>query len=99
MEKQIFEVQTWRQVRELGRSGRVRNPGHWHQVSAVAHVAIRRAGGGGHEGGLPAACEEDASETSQDGPLEVMGSQAQVWNDIVLRDSRRFCRTSGLPPT
>ena len=31
-------------------------------------------GGGGHERGLPAGREKDASEASQDGPLEAMGS-------------------------
>ena len=30
-----------------------------------------------HESGLPG-CEEDAFETSQDGPLEEMGSKARV---------------------
>ena len=36
------------------------------------------AGGGGHESGLPAGREEDASETRQDGLLEEMGSHARM---------------------
>ena len=46
--------------------------GSWHSMATVAHVAVCRAGGGGHESGLAARCEEYASETSQDGPLEEM---------------------------
>ena len=69
--KQIFEVQIWRQVRGL--AGAV-----MCETRDLAHHVFRGAGGGGHEGGLPAGRETYASETSQDGLLEEMGSKARV---------------------
>ena len=47
------------------RSRRVRDP-------------VRRAGGGGHESGLPAGREKYVSEASQDGLLEEIGSKARM---------------------
>ena len=44
----------------------------------MAHLAPCGTGGGGHESGLPTGCEEDCSETSQDGLVEEMGSLARV---------------------
>ena len=63
MKQQIFEVQTWRQVR--GPAGAAmcgtRDLGikwpQWHTLT------IERQGG--HEVGLPARCKEDALETGR----------------------------------
>ena len=49
------------------RSCRVRDPSIGHRMVTVGHFAVLRAGGGGHESGLPAKREKDASaEASQD---------------------------------
>ena len=66
--KQIPEAQTWRQVRGL--AGAV--------TCETLDLGIKVPQGhvGGHESGLPAGREEDAFETSQDGRLEEVGSEA-----------------------
>ena len=56
-----------------------RNSASRQIVAAVARHAVWGAGGGGHEGGLPAGREEDETGASQDGQLEELGSQARVW--------------------
>ena len=46
--KQIFEVE------DIETGERVLQERSWHQVATVAYIVIWRAGGGKHEGGLPA---------------------------------------------
>ena len=77
--KQILEVQTWRQV--SGPAGAVMcetrvlgmNLPQWHTLLFEGQVAVD----------MRVVCPQDekqnASETSQDGPLEKLGSEARVW--------------------
>ena len=51
-------------------------------MATVAHLVIWGTGGGGHEGGLPARREEDASETSQDGLLIENGQPSTTCEEL-----------------
>ena len=55
-------------------------------MAALAHLAVRRTGGGGHESDLPAGRDNDASGASQEGVLEEMDSKA-----LSVRRVRREC--------